>query len=54
MIPTPATAKTPINAVLTVNESPEKPTPPTETDQGSGDQGTVIDGLLVLSMHPKH
>jgi len=47
------TAQTPINAVLTVNEHPNKPTPPTDPGQGGGDQETEIDGLFGIAYAPK-
>ncbi len=50
--PDPATANTPVSAELTINETPEKPTPPTEPDQGGGDQDTGITGLFGIAYAP--
>lgn len=50
--PTPATAKTPITAELTLNEHPEKPEPPKEPGEGGGDQETDIDGLFGIAYAP--
>ncbi|MGM0252333.1 WxL domain-containing protein [Enterococcus sp. AZ129] len=51
--PEPATVQTPIIAKLTVNQTPEKPVPPTEPDQGGGDQETDIEGLFGIAYAPK-
>lgn len=51
--PDPVTAKTPINAVLTLNESPEKPVAPTDPDEGGSDQVTEISGLFGIAYAPK-
>lgn len=50
--PNPAEARTPITAELTLNEHPDKPTPPTEPGEGGGDQGTEIDGLFGIAYAP--
>ncbi|MCU2243123.1 WxL domain-containing protein [Enterococcus faecalis] len=42
---------TPITAELTVNETPDKPTKPTEPD-GGGDQDTDISGLFGIAYVP--
>jgi len=51
--PTPASAETPISAVLTVNETPTPPTPPTEPDEGGTDKPTDITGLFGIAYAPK-
>ncbi|MBC9708835.1 MAG: WxL domain-containing protein [Enterococcus sp.] len=50
--PNPATANTPITAELTLNQHPEKPTPPTGPDEGGDDQVTDIDGLFGIAYAP--
>lgn len=50
--PTPATAETPITAELTINQTPEKPTPPTEPGEGGGDEETDITGLFGIAYAP--
>ncbi|HAP3574444.1 TPA: hypothetical protein IUD81_002682 [Enterococcus faecalis] len=49
----PNTAQTPISAELTVNQTPEKPTPPTGPDEGGTDEGTEITGLFGIAYAPK-
>ncbi|HGF7960127.1 TPA: hypothetical protein QFC75_002429 [Enterococcus faecium] len=49
--PTPANAKTPFATELTINQTPEKPTPPTGTEGGT-DEGTGIDSLFGIAYAP--
>lgn len=51
--PTPAEAKTPISAELTVNQTPTKPVPPTGPGEGGGDGVTDITGLFGIAYTPK-
>ncbi|HAP3574293.1 TPA: hypothetical protein IUD81_002522 [Enterococcus faecalis] len=51
--PTPTTAQTPITAELTVNETPTKPTPPTDSSEGGTDKPTEITGLFGIAYAPK-
>ncbi|HFD0554428.1 TPA: WxL domain-containing protein [Enterococcus faecium] len=50
-IPSPNTAKTPVSAVLSINETPDKPTPPV-TPEGGGDTATDIEGLFGIAYTP--
>ncbi|EHK9949836.1 WxL domain-containing protein [Enterococcus faecium] len=45
------TAKTPVSAALTLDETPGKPTLPT-TPEGGGDQSTEIEGLFGIAYAP--
>lgn len=49
--PTPSTAQTPITAELTINQTPEKPTPPTGND-GGGDKDSGITGIYGIAYIP--
>ncbi|MDN3128768.1 WxL domain-containing protein [Enterococcus faecalis] len=49
----PNTAQTPITAELTVNATPDKPTPPTAPDEGGTDKPTDITGLFGIAYAPK-
>lgn len=51
--PDPSTAKTPVTAELTINQTPEKPVPPTEPGEGGGDQDTGITGLFGIAYAPQ-
>ncbi|MGG5325519.1 hypothetical protein IGJ83_003200 [Enterococcus pernyi] len=51
VVPSPDKAETPITAELTI-EDPEKPTPPTDPDQGGGDDSTEIIGLFGIAYAP--
>jgi len=48
----PNTAQTPITAELTLNQTPEKPTPPTSPDEGGSDESTNITGLFGIAYAP--
>ena len=50
--PDPAQAKTPVSAVLTVNNTPTTPTPP-QGPNGGTDAGTGITGLFGIAYAPK-
>ncbi|ENO8770567.1 WxL domain-containing protein [Enterococcus faecium] len=50
--PTPNEVRTPITADLRINQTPEKPEPPTGPDQGGTDQGTEINGLFGIAYTP--
>ncbi|HGF7960122.1 TPA: WxL domain-containing protein [Enterococcus faecium] len=50
--PDPATAKTPINATLTLNEHPTAPEPPKGPDQGGTDDKQPIDSLFGIAYVP--
>ncbi|HGV8385866.1 TPA: WxL domain-containing protein [Enterococcus faecium] len=47
----PKSAETTVTANLTLNQNPEKPTPPTEPEGGT-DQPTQIDGLFGIAYAP--
>ncbi|EME7207844.1 WxL domain-containing protein [Enterococcus faecium] len=50
--PEPAEAETPVSATLTINETPDKPIPPTEPGQGGTDEDTNITGLFGIAYAP--
>lgn len=50
--PNPKEEKTPITAGITVNQTPNKPTPPTDPDEGGADKPTDIIGLFGIAYAP--